>query len=219
MGSCMDDRYPAENMLDGKDNTFWITTGMFPQEFVVAMAKPVQVSQIVVLALNGAALRGGKGETPCMLRETPCAHALATAQADPFPITVGPAVKKLSVERCETDSPSSFEKVFEVDLQNREGRLQTERHQVNIKAKFLKFTLLSGYAEFATVNRWGRWVSDRGEGGQRNPREQQGMGGGKVSDLAQARPRLPPPLRDSPLTSTLSSHLSCFCGLQGVCRG
>lgn len=114
MASCMDDRYPAENMLDGKDNTFWITTGMFPQEFVVAMAKPVQVSQIVVLALN---------------------------------------VKKLSVERCETDSPSSFEKVFEVDLQNREGRLQTERHQVNIKAKFLKFTLLSGYAEFATVNR------------------------------------------------------------------
>ena len=67
MASCMDDRYPAENMLDGKDNTFWITTGMFPQEFVVAMAKPVQVSQIVVLTLNG--------EAPNRRWKDPCMHA------------------------------------------------------------------------------------------------------------------------------------------------
>ena len=39
------------------------------------------------------------------------------------------------------------------ELQSREGRLQTERHQVNIKAKFIKLILHSGYAEFAAVNR------------------------------------------------------------------
>lgn len=53
MASCMDDDYPAHNMLDGKESTFWITTGLFPQEFVLSLSKPIQVSQIVVLSLNG----------------------------------------------------------------------------------------------------------------------------------------------------------------------
>jgi len=114
MASCVDERFPPENMLDGKDSTFWMTTGMFPQEFVLAMGKPIRVSKVTTLSLN---------------------------------------VKKLAVEKCETDNPSSFEKVFEVELANRGDRLQTEVHQVNIKARYLKFTLLSGHGEFATVNR------------------------------------------------------------------
>jgi len=75
MTSCEDDAFPADNVLDGKESSFWITTGMFPQEFVISLAKPVQVSQIVVLSLN---------------------------------------VKKLAVERCETETAQTFEKVFEV---------------------------------------------------------------------------------------------------------
>lgn len=114
MTSCMDDRYPPANVLDGKDNTFWITTGMFPQEFVIALAKPIQVEKITFLSQS---------------------------------------VKKLAVETCAAENAQSFEKVFEVELANREGRLQTEVQKVNIKAKFLKFTLLSGWAEFSTVNR------------------------------------------------------------------
>jgi hypothetical protein len=39
------------------------------------------------------------------------------------------------------------------ELQNIGDRQQTELHQVNITAHFLRFTILSGYAEFATVNR------------------------------------------------------------------
>ncbi|KAG1652541.1 hypothetical protein FOA52_007882 [Chlamydomonas sp. UWO 241] len=138
MTSCNDEAYPPEKMLDGKENSFWITTGLFPQEFVIQLSKPIQVSQIVVLSLN---------------------------------------VKKLAVERCDSDKPTTFEKVFEVDLQNREGRLQTERHQVNIKAKFLKFTLLAGYADFATVNR----VSVVGaalDGDDGEDKTQSGGGGG-----------------------------------------
>lgn len=53
MTSCVDDRYPPENVLDGKDNTFWITTGMFPQEFVLALAKPIQVEKITFLSQSG----------------------------------------------------------------------------------------------------------------------------------------------------------------------
>jgi len=114
MATSVDERFPPENMLDGKDSTFWMTTGMFPQEFVLMLRAPIQVSKITTLSLN---------------------------------------VKKLSVEKCDQDRPESFEKVFEVELANRGDRLQTEVHQVNIKAKYLKFTLASGHGEFASVNR------------------------------------------------------------------
>ncbi|GFH26941.1 uncharacterized protein HaLaN_25175 [Haematococcus lacustris] len=62
-------------------------------------------------------------------------------------------VKKLCVEKCESDKPDSFEKLFEVELANRGDRLQTEVHQVNIRAKYLRFIMLSGHGEFASMNR------------------------------------------------------------------
>mmetsp|Transcript_21390 Transcript_21390/g.36470 ORF Transcript_21390/g.36470 Transcript_21390/m.36470 type:complete len:170 (+) Transcript_21390:169-678(+) len=114
MSSCVDERFPPEHMLDGKDSSFWITTGLFPQEFVLKLKGVVQVSKITTLSLN---------------------------------------VKKLAVEKCEQDRPDAFDRVFEVELTNRGDRLQTEVHQVNIRAKYLKFTILSGHGEFATVNR------------------------------------------------------------------
>jgi heat shock protein beta-11 len=54
MTSCSDERFPPENMLDGKDNTFWITTGLYPQEFVLALEKCIVISKITTLSLNGA---------------------------------------------------------------------------------------------------------------------------------------------------------------------
>lgn len=131
MASCVDEKFPPDNMLDGKDNTFWVTTGMFPQEFVLALDSNIRVSKITTLSLN---------------------------------------VKKLVVEKSDQDRPDSFEKVFEVELSNRGDRLQTEVHQVNISARYLKFSLMSGYTEFATVNR----VSVVGEG--------PGGGGGDMDD-------------------------------------
>jgi heat shock protein beta-11 len=53
MASCTDERFPPEAMLDGKDSTFWMTSGMFPQEFVLALSKTVTVSKITTLSLNG----------------------------------------------------------------------------------------------------------------------------------------------------------------------
>ncbi|GFR45548.1 hypothetical protein Agub_g6942 [Astrephomene gubernaculifera] len=114
MASCGDERFPPENMLDGKDNTFWVTTGMFPQEFVLKLDSCIRVSKITTLSLN---------------------------------------VRKLAVEKCDQEKPDQFEKVFEVELANRGDRLQTEVHQVNIRAKYLKFMILQGHGEFATVNR------------------------------------------------------------------
>jgi hypothetical protein len=127
MTSCNDEAYPAENMLDGKENSFWITTGLFPQEFVIQLSKPIQVSQIVVLSLNGEWRSGeARGNGPCahapMPPQAKCAmrhrpyHALPCAVQHPCACTPlsPPAVKKLAVEHCNADKPSQFEKVFEV---------------------------------------------------------------------------------------------------------
>ncbi|KAK3241091.1 hypothetical protein CYMTET_49113 [Cymbomonas tetramitiformis] len=62
-------------------------------------------------------------------------------------------VRKMSVERCESQSLDRFEKLFEIELQDKHNRLQTEVHQVNTKAKFLKFVIHSGWDDFCTVNR------------------------------------------------------------------
>lgn len=56
MATCHDERHPPEQMLDGKDNTFWMTTGMFPQEFVVRLESSIKVSKITTLSMNGRRL-------------------------------------------------------------------------------------------------------------------------------------------------------------------
>lgn len=114
MASCADDRYPPDNVLDGKDSSFWISTGMYPQEFVVMLDSVVTVTKITTLSVN---------------------------------------VKKLIVERCEQSTAVNFEKVFDVELSNRGDRLQTEVHQLNMRAKYLKFIISAGYHDFATINR------------------------------------------------------------------
>lgn len=43
---------------------------------------------------------------------------------------------------------------FHAELASRGDRLQTEVHQVNIRARYLRFTIHSGHGEFATVNRY-----------------------------------------------------------------
>eukprot|EP00854_Cymbomonas_tetramitiformis_P023685 gene23685-28705_t len=86
-----DDRFPADNIIDGKESTFWSTTGMYPHEFIVQMAESTKISKVKIWASH--------------------------------------------------------------ELQDKHNRLQTEVHQVNTKAKFLKFVIHSGWDDFCTVNR------------------------------------------------------------------
>ncbi|GIL84458.1 hypothetical protein Vretimale_19010 [Volvox reticuliferus] len=153
MASCTDERFPPENMLDGKDNTFWVTTGMFPQEFVLKLESCIRVSKITTLSLN---------------------------------------VRKLAVEKCDQEKPDQFEKVFEVELANRGDRLQTEVHQVNIRAKYLKFMILQGHGEFATVNRVSV-VGGDDDGGYDDPgygsmQRQASYGGSAAAGFSASRP-------------------------------
>lgn len=51
--SSSDDRYPKENILDGSENTGWVTTGMFPQEFLLDLGTVSNITQIGTVCKNG----------------------------------------------------------------------------------------------------------------------------------------------------------------------
>eukprot|EP00842_Homolaphlyctis_polyrhiza_P003234 jgi/Hompol1/3911/HPOL_003406-RA len=46
-------KHPPESILDGNLKTFWISTGMFPQEFVVTFPAPVSITKIIVSSIKG----------------------------------------------------------------------------------------------------------------------------------------------------------------------
>uniref|UniRef100_A0A8D0HD40 Intraflagellar transport protein 25 homolog n=1 Tax=Sphenodon punctatus TaxID=8508 RepID=A0A8D0HD40_SPHPU len=45
--SC-DEKYPPENIIDGNSETFWTTTGMFPQEFIISFHKRITINKLTI---------------------------------------------------------------------------------------------------------------------------------------------------------------------------
>lgn len=45
----LDSEHPPEYACDGDDTTFWMTTGLFPQEIVFAFRKPAQITRITTI--------------------------------------------------------------------------------------------------------------------------------------------------------------------------
>ncbi|KAJ7332695.1 hypothetical protein JRQ81_014875 [Phrynocephalus forsythii] len=48
LATSSDEKYPPENIVDGRSETFWTTTGMFPQEFIISFHKCVTISKLTV---------------------------------------------------------------------------------------------------------------------------------------------------------------------------
>uniref|UniRef100_A0A8C2TLX4 Intraflagellar transport protein 25 homolog n=2 Tax=Coturnix japonica TaxID=93934 RepID=A0A8C2TLX4_COTJA len=46
MATSSDTEHPARNVADGSSDTFWTTTGMFPQEFIIGFPKRVTISKV-----------------------------------------------------------------------------------------------------------------------------------------------------------------------------
>ena len=53
--TCQDDRHPAAAIIDGNEKTFFYTTGLFPQEVVIAFNKEVTPANIHVVSRHGQA--------------------------------------------------------------------------------------------------------------------------------------------------------------------
>ncbi|XP_077418443.1 intraflagellar transport protein 25 homolog [Vanacampus margaritifer] len=47
-----DEDHPPENIIDGNTNTFWMSTGMFPQEFIIRFAELTNVSSVTLDSYN-----------------------------------------------------------------------------------------------------------------------------------------------------------------------
>lgn len=47
-----DENHPPENIADGNTKTFWMSTGMFPQEFIIRFAEPTKISAVTVDSYN-----------------------------------------------------------------------------------------------------------------------------------------------------------------------
>ena len=50
--SSYDEDYPPENMIDGNLKTHFVTTGMFPQEFIIAFNSLVKIQKISMTSYN-----------------------------------------------------------------------------------------------------------------------------------------------------------------------
>ncbi|KAJ6662535.1 hypothetical protein lerEdw1_011672 [Lerista edwardsae] len=48
LATSSDENYPPEYIIDGRSETFWTTTGMFPQEFIISFHKCVQIGKLTV---------------------------------------------------------------------------------------------------------------------------------------------------------------------------
>mmetsp|Transcript_10892 Transcript_10892/g.18645 ORF Transcript_10892/g.18645 Transcript_10892/m.18645 type:complete len:133 (+) Transcript_10892:224-622(+) len=61
------------------------------------------------------------------------------------------SVRKLTVEKCGSNSGERYEKVYEMELQEKPNRMQTESKSVEFEAKFIKFVIGSGWDDFCAI--------------------------------------------------------------------
>ncbi|XP_047448402.1 intraflagellar transport protein 25 homolog [Mugil cephalus] len=47
-----DENHPPENIIDGNPKTFWISTGMFPQEFIIRFTEAPKIATVTLDSYN-----------------------------------------------------------------------------------------------------------------------------------------------------------------------
>jgi len=52
MATSLDSRHSIENIVDGRINTFWISTGLFPQEIVIALSSCVLLKTVTLTTMK-----------------------------------------------------------------------------------------------------------------------------------------------------------------------
>ena len=114
--SCHDAEHPSSFIIDGNDRSFWTTTGLYPQEFVIQLSESnVQITRMKTLTTN---------------------------------------VRRIVVERSEAVAATNLEKVYETEIPYADGHLQVESGQFQrVSASYLKFKIMSGWDDFATVHK------------------------------------------------------------------
>lgn len=52
LATSSDERYPPENMIDGRNESFWMTTGLYPQEFILTFASLMTINAVTLSSYN-----------------------------------------------------------------------------------------------------------------------------------------------------------------------
>jgi len=63
LATSSDEKHPPENMIDGDAETFWCTTGMFPQEVVIKFQTSMRITNVHICSYNVKKLRLEAAET------------------------------------------------------------------------------------------------------------------------------------------------------------
>jgi len=67
MVSSLDDAHPADNVIDGNEQTYWLSTGLYPQEIILELGRPSRVAGVQLLATNVRTFRvEGCSEQPAL---------------------------------------------------------------------------------------------------------------------------------------------------------
>jgi heat shock protein beta-11 len=53
MATSNDTNHPASNVIDGDNSTFWMTTGLFPQVFILTFPSHVEIDSVRLSCFGG----------------------------------------------------------------------------------------------------------------------------------------------------------------------
>ncbi|XP_029573728.1 intraflagellar transport protein 25 homolog [Salmo trutta] len=57
LAASSDENHPPENIIDGNTETFWMSTGMFPQEFIIRFAESMKIALVTMHCYNVKTLK------------------------------------------------------------------------------------------------------------------------------------------------------------------
>lgn len=53
MATSNDENHPASNIIDGNEQTFWMTTGLFPQTVILTFPQNIEIKSVKVSGYGG----------------------------------------------------------------------------------------------------------------------------------------------------------------------
>ncbi|KAM6965153.1 intraflagellar transport protein 25 homolog [Aplochiton taeniatus] len=57
LATSSDENHPPDNIIDGNTETFWVSTGMFPQEFIIRLTECLKVNLLTMHSHNVKTLK------------------------------------------------------------------------------------------------------------------------------------------------------------------
>ncbi|XP_065123049.2 intraflagellar transport protein 25 homolog [Paramisgurnus dabryanus] len=93
LATSSDENYPPQNIIDGKTETFWISTGLFPQEFIIRFPDNMKIFTISIYSYNIKRLRVEKGTSEDAdnfetIAETEFEHTESSLQTNDISVNV-----------------------------------------------------------------------------------------------------------------------------------